>query len=112
MAIRDDSESVQITKCSLDDLLMSLKANKMALNSAVYMEDVDGKCSLREVRNCSMYLHINSILLMSSIKDTIIYIQSYMICSYFTYIFYQYSGNYYYLTGTKWPYLCQCAVKP
>ena len=28
---------------------MSLKANKMALNSAVYMEDVDGKCSLREV---------------------------------------------------------------
>ena len=49
MAIRDDSESVQITKCSLDDLLMSLKANKMVLNSAVYMEDVDGKCSLREV---------------------------------------------------------------
>ena len=52
MAISDDSESVhcvQITKCSLDDLLMSLKANKMALNSAVYMEDVDGKCSLREV---------------------------------------------------------------
>ena len=46
-AISDDSESVQITKCSLDDLLMSLKANKMALNSAVYMEDVDGKCSLR-----------------------------------------------------------------
>ena len=45
----DDSESVQITKCSLDDLLMSLKAKKMALNSAVYMEDVDGKCSLREV---------------------------------------------------------------
>ena len=43
MAIRDDSESVQITKCSLDDLLMSLKDNKMALNSAVYMEDVDGK---------------------------------------------------------------------
>ena len=37
MAIRDDSESVQITKCSLDDLLMR------------YMEDVDGKCSLREV---------------------------------------------------------------
>ena len=34
MAIRDDSESVQITKCSLDDLLMSLKANKMALNEA------------------------------------------------------------------------------
>ena len=28
---------------------MSLKANKMALNSAVYMENVDGKCSLREV---------------------------------------------------------------
>ena len=40
---------MQITKCSLDDLLMSLKVNKMALNSAVYMEDVDGKFSLREV---------------------------------------------------------------
>ena len=44
--------SLQITKCSLDDLLISVKANKMALNSAVYMEDVDGKhgkCSLSEV---------------------------------------------------------------
>ena len=44
MAIRDDSESVQITKCSLDDLLMSLKANKMALNSAVYMEEMKKRC--------------------------------------------------------------------
>ena len=45
LATRDDL----VTKCPLDDLLMGLKANKMALNSAVYMEGVDGKCSLREV---------------------------------------------------------------
>ena len=48
IAIRHESESVQIIKRSFGDWLIRLNANKIARSSAVYIEHTEGRCSFRE----------------------------------------------------------------